>query len=176
MIVYKYFPAFDYVIDSVLKNSTIRFTQPDLFNDPFESFPSFAEDKKQKREDAKALYRKEFGSEAPEDSLHRTLQPYYDELQNIPNLLGKSIVSLCLTKNNNNALMWAHYADSYKGLVIGFDSNSSFFNPGYGKAKQGLRKVLYSTKRKSAFIGKPSTPVLESEKDAEVEKYFLEFK
>jgi hypothetical protein len=45
--------------------------------------------------------------------------------------------------------MWAHYADSHKGFVIGFDSNSSFFKPGNGKAIDGLRKVNYSPKREA---------------------------
>jgi hypothetical protein len=30
---------------------------------------------------------------------------------------------LCLSKVNNNILMWSHYADSHKGVVLGFDFN-----------------------------------------------------
>ena len=43
--------------------------------------------------------------------------------------------------------MWAHYADSHRGFVIGFDSNSDFFNPDNGKAIDGLRPVTYSGER-----------------------------
>jgi hypothetical protein len=43
--------------------------------------------------------------------------------------------------------MWSHYADSHRGFVIGFDSSSSFFAPGGGKGRDGLKPVRYSDKR-----------------------------
>jgi hypothetical protein len=168
MKVYKYLPPYDYVFDSVLENSRIRFTQPDLFNDPFESFPSFAEEKKQKIEQVKAEFKAGTGFEIPPDSLNRILKEFYQELSAIPTTLGKSLVSLCVTKRNNNALMWSHYAESHKGLAVGFNSDCSFFQPGNGKAKQGLREVIYSEKRESAFTGNSI-----SNMDEELEKYFF---
>lgn len=57
MIVYKYLPACDYVFDSVLEKSRIIFTQPNLFNDPFESLPSFAEEKNKRLKTLKMTLR-----------------------------------------------------------------------------------------------------------------------
>lgn len=34
---------------------------------------------------------------------------------------------LSLTKRFDNQLMWAHYADSHKGIVLEFDPSSDFF-------------------------------------------------
>lgn len=38
----------------------------------------------------------------------------------------------CMSTQNDNFLMWSHYADSHKGIVIGFDANAEPFarNPG----------------------------------------------
>ena len=144
MIVYKYFPPKDYIFDSLLEKSRIRFSQPEIYNDPFESFPRFANDKKEKIEFAKTKYRKTAGTDIPPESLQLALKPFYDELDSIPALLGESIVSLCLTQRKCNGLMWAHYADSHRGLAIGLDAESSFFKPGNGRSKHGLRKVNYS--------------------------------
>lgn len=82
----------------------------------------------------------------------------------MPEELGKTIASLCLTQRRNNGLMWSHYADSHKGLAIGFDSDCSFFKAGNGKAKQGLKKITYSEKRESAFTG---IPIENTEKELE---------
>ena len=150
MIVYKYFPPKDYIFDSLLEKSRIRFSQPEIYNDPFESFPSFANDKKEKIEFAKTKYRKTAGTDIPPESLQIALKPFYDELDSIPALLGESIVSLCLTQRKCNGLMWAHYADSHRGLAIGLDAESSFFKPGNGRSKHGLRKVNYSKIRPTA--------------------------
>jgi hypothetical protein len=35
---------------------------------------------------------------------------------------------LCLSRSANQALMWAHYADSHKGILIEFDDTHSTFN------------------------------------------------
>lgn len=43
------------------------------------------------------------------------------------NLWGRSSVILCLTREHLNPLMWAHYADSHKGFVIGLDVSSEKF-------------------------------------------------
>ena len=40
------------------------------------------------------------------------------------------IGALCLSKNGNHPLMWAHYANEHKGAVIKFDVEGSCFNRG----------------------------------------------
>lgn len=43
------------------------------------------------------------------------------------NLWGTNSVILCLTREHLNPLMWAHYADSHKGIVIGLDVSDDKF-------------------------------------------------
>lgn len=65
--------------------------------------------------------------------------------ETLPGILGV----LCLSRNANQALMWAHYADSHKGMMFEFDAAHSTFNRkrstdddlGY------LRAVTYSQNR-----------------------------
>jgi len=53
----------------------------------------------------------------------------------VTRLFGESIYSelqglvgvLCLSERNDISLMWAHYAEAHRGLVLGFDSDSPFF-------------------------------------------------
>lgn len=42
----------------------------------------------------------------------------------VPAMLGV----LCLSMNTNQPLMWSHYADSHRGLMIEFDSSHASFN------------------------------------------------
>ena len=44
--------------------------------------------------------------------------------EKIPAMLGV----ICLSKNSNQPLMWAHYADSHRGLMIEFDNAHPTFN------------------------------------------------
>lgn len=43
--------------------------------------------------------------------------------ENLDRLVGV----LCLTEENDNALMWAHYAESHKGVALGFNAEESYF-------------------------------------------------
>lgn len=65
--------------------------------------------------------------------------------EKLPALLGV----LCLSKNSNQPLMWAHYADSHKGLMIEFDTAHATFNRQRSAADDfgHLRPVSYSTLR-----------------------------
>ncbi|MGX5652526.1 DUF2971 domain-containing protein [Hydrogenophaga borbori] len=44
--------------------------------------------------------------------------------EKVPAMLGV----LCLSKNHNQPLMWSHYAESHRGLMIEFDSSHASFN------------------------------------------------
>jgi hypothetical protein len=124
MIVYKYLAPER--ID-VLENSRIRFTQIALLNDPFETLPYFGHLKK---------YLLNQDPEVADVQLLAT-----------SSLLNRMFVILSLSKVRNNLLMWAHYTNSHKGFVVGFDSSSPFFKPGNGKGVDGLKEVKYSKKR-----------------------------
>jgi hypothetical protein len=104
MILYKYVP-FE-TGKKILTMRSIRFSQPEKFNDPFD----------------------------------RPAYPYTDDSQHLGGLAGEARVAhrlrlmewerawaqctgiLCLTRTPTNPLMWAHYADSHKGIVIGIDA------------------------------------------------------
>ncbi|MCA2015891.1 DUF2971 domain-containing protein [Vibrio tritonius] len=55
------------------------------------------------------------------------------------------------TETRDNLLMWAHYAEQHKGMVVGFDSNHEFFTSKYineDNSHEGkLCRVLYRKER-----------------------------
>lgn len=86
-------------LKATLKKGTLRFTTPLFFNDPFDC------------------------------ALTSPTSEHFDELSQknihlIHTHRGSSGV-LCLTRNQFNLLMWAHYAESHKGGVIGIDTEAS---------------------------------------------------
>lgn len=96
----------------ILKNQSIRFTKPTQFNDAFELVPSFdiakikasyLGSKKDTKENLKGLESFTLGQS----------QYFKDQID--------SVGILCLSKRFDIPLMWAHYADNYTGVVLGFD-------------------------------------------------------
>ena len=82
-------------------NLMIRASQKYALNDPFELRPSHKiKGSKTNKDDFKALAE----------------QSYFDY----------AVVSL--TETNNNLLMWSHYADQHKGIVIEFDTSEPLFD------------------------------------------------
>lgn len=66
--------------------------------------------------------------------------------------ISKKYVILCLTKKPLNSLMWSHYADSYKGMVIGVDVEKA----GLGDSEQFIipyqkGRMVYSNKRSTCI-------------------------
>jgi hypothetical protein len=76
-----------------------------------------------------------------ESSMHQTMR----------NTIG----ALCMSRNGRHPLMWAHYADEHRGLVIEFDSSAPCFNRRRSDTDElgTFRMVCYSDTR----------PVLDSE-------------
>jgi Protein of unknown function (DUF2971) len=144
MIVYKYLTP-DRI--DVLEDSRIRFTQPAVFNDPFETFPCFLEYGPQLTERLQNSVKEKYGSQIAEDTLRQNESMVVQALVNLPKRYSKHFVILSLSKICDNILMWSHYADSHRGFVIGFDSSSLFFSPSSGKAKDGLKAVSYENER-----------------------------
>ncbi|SMY16294.1 DUF2971 domain-containing protein [Photobacterium aquimaris] len=103
MILYKYM-SFE-AAKSVLKNNSLGFANPKTFNDPFEL---------------------EAGYPIEGDN------PLQNMLSGISNW-GKRYIwadtsgVLSLTRNPLNPLMWAHYADEHKGVVIGINVKKAGF-------------------------------------------------
>jgi len=148
-------------IEDILKHNIFRFTQPEEFNDPFElrpvlrfphddrslystlddNFESFLAFGKTKQEEIKELTKSIVTSERFTKKLNET---HYKTA-------NKSIGVLCLTKNSDNLLMWAHYANSHRGFVVELDSENSFFKQDLDdKNLMGkLKKVIYNNERPS---------------------------
>lgn len=67
----------------------------------------------------------------------------------------------CFSENPRNRLMWAHYADSFKGAVIGFDTQSAFFRENplkrmvYSESKPVFPKLRLSASNRSVHIKPP---------------------
>jgi uncharacterized protein Usg len=77
-------------------------------------------------------------------------------LRKIPETIDKTLGLLCLAKESNHRLMWAHYADTFGGFVIEFDETHAFFTTLRSETDElgGLHKITYSPELPSmkAFI------------------------
>jgi len=133
MILYKYV-SFD-AGSGIIEGNAIGFSQPKYFNDPFD-MPSY-----------------------PEEEAADPVSGIFAALRK----MGKNYTwaektgILSLTRTPINALMWAHYADSHRGLVIGIDAATAGFtdeNSNLIPAQYG--SVIYVSHRDTApFITKP---------------------
>lgn len=163
----------------ILENYHIRFTQAAAFNDPFEIKPHInsiaPEDelRRQLREMLPERLRQEYlklplyqramlsyeqflafadmqmKSAMPQAlSLAKTLTPIG---QTGIAMLADQLGILSLTETPDNLLMWAHYAASHEGFVIGVDERHSYFNcaKGSGDDLRQLSKVKCVGKRPS---------------------------
>lgn len=143
-ILYKYVTAARF--KKLWNSETIRFTQLDQLNDPYENrildnmldldTPTL---KKLANGDIK-LFEAFLTAE-----LH-TAKNHYKKLQNE---FDTKFGILSLTENPLNLRMWSHYADEHKGVVIGIDVSDSIFhengviiNPEQGHIKYDQIKPL----------------------------------
>lgn len=138
MILYKYVSHSSGM--KILENQSIGFTQPCYFNDPFE---------------IEAAYPSTIGND-PIDVM----------LNGIRNLMKKQAWKektgiLSLTRQPLNPLMWAHYGNEHKGMVIGVDSSIKAFtceNTNLVPIQYG--SVIYTNKKPDApFLSKPTESI-----------------
>lgn len=133
-ILFRYFPVRPFIED-IVSGVSLRFANPQDFNDPFEARPALYMDPKDP-----ATYKyhhrvaKKFGMSASERiakvkalefrlkrSAGRDLPS--DVMQQHMGTIGV----LSLTPHPDNLLMWSHYGDSHRGVCIGFDTTIHFF-------------------------------------------------
>lgn len=118
---YKYTPVETAI--KILSNSNIRFSNPSLFNDPYDSEPPI-EFSDCVNEKFKCLCKdnetdfKDLAPEQIENLKILTQETYKSTLTN----LAKNLRILCLSRTKNNILMWSHYATEHQGIVIEFDA------------------------------------------------------
>jgi len=172
MILYKYLEP-DRI--DVLQKCRIRFTQPIVFNDPFESRPYF--DCVTRDSDISSLVRRieelpqyEWDNIDPKMRRDLSREQFIQEMKHDPSELVTLIKDtslperflvklledtsaelgvLSLSEKNDNLLMWAHYAKSHEGFVLGFDTTHSWFNQHKSPADpfNCPQKVRYSINR-----------------------------
>jgi hypothetical protein len=124
-------------------NGHVYFSSPAHFNDPFE-MTSLRAPRTVSGFDS-ALRDAGIENLLTSTSSKRTI--YRDYLRRMQALAPKalerrwvdSLGVLCLTTEKADVLMWAHYADSHRGICVGFDSGATPFNT--------ARAVVYSQQR-----------------------------
>lgn len=129
-------------VERTICHDEIWLPAPSTFNDPFDCHPTFnleatvdemapvyasvlrrhnPEWTDQKcLEAAKDLAANPVQSPASQEVLDFIQQGHVDEIKN-------RIGVLCLSENPNSSLMWAHYADSHRGVCLRFDGFFPFF-------------------------------------------------
>ncbi|GAB2690566.1 hypothetical protein GCM10027037_12030 [Mucilaginibacter koreensis] len=133
----------------ILENQRIRFSQPYALNDPFETQPYYSDH--QEIHPLKKLA--EFGSivreiqdtgVVPEEKVARWEEERKKPQKNILSwYVNTNFVSLSLTEDHENLLMWAHYTGNHSGFVLELDSAHPFFTD----SSRYLYQVPYSSKR-----------------------------
>lgn len=142
MIIYKY-------IDScwgekILDDQRIKISDPQDFNDPFEFLPRMRNDITDKEIEAKLkdppflknYYQhclkkghvdspKSFKKWLKKHNIRKEMAAYYRgnnyKSNDFRELAAQCFGVTCFSSKRDNLLMWAHYADNHKGLVIGIE-------------------------------------------------------
>jgi hypothetical protein len=112
--------------EAVLRNNTIGFAKPNTFNDPFEL---------------------EAGYPTEECNL---LERPFSAVRNWGKRFTWTDTSgvLSLTRNPINPLMWAHYGDEHKGVVVGIDiETAGFFDEKSCLIPAQFGNVIYTNTR-----------------------------
>lgn len=127
-MLYKY----TYLNEQFFENRMLRFTEPKYFNDPFE------------------------GQVNNVDLLERykNLDFHIREMSNQILEMGlrqKGIGVLSLSQNKYSLLMWAHYADEYRGMLLEFDPNIRLADNliEFGNKSTTYAKIEYKNERLS---------------------------
>ncbi|WP_417537297.1 DUF2971 domain-containing protein [Marinomonas sp.] len=131
MKVFKYYPpeAFDYIFKE--KSISLRFSQTDLLNDPFEQKIARDIDIKTIQSIENEVL-KETGYNLNQEERETICKKIKESLeQHSENDFG----ILSLTQNEKNRAMWAHYSKSHSGFMIEIDLD-------------GLRPYVYSEEMK----------------------------
>lgn len=117
----------------VISSQNIRFTQQSFLNDAFELMPTFDIDKIIDK------YRKENILKNLND-LQKVTLGLTDSLLHLAENRG----ILCLSRNFDIPLMWAHYCGNYTGVVIGFDADEGLLPE---DKRYNVGDINYSRKR-----------------------------
>jgi hypothetical protein len=117
-------------IDSLFLNNELYFSAPSGFNDPFDSKVLFLLDgtEENKQQYAERVLKDSY-PKLPPEKIEEVLQ----KIKGTP-LTKEDIYSLIeklgifsLSEDKESLLMWSHYADSHRGICLGFDVRANDF-------------------------------------------------
>ncbi|WP_321468238.1 DUF2971 domain-containing protein [Halarcobacter sp.] len=142
MRLYKYMSTKKYIKDGkernplkyIFEDKTLRFSSPIEFNDPFE----FKYSIKNLNPSESSELNEIVNCLNTNDKLHYATLDYS----------LKSIGTLCLSGEKDNILMWSHYSDNHRGIVLELDAEHDFFKNKLNNYElkilpYGLKKVNY---------------------------------
>ena len=115
--VYKYI-SFDNGLKYLIENNRLKFSSPDIFNDPFDCNPILFDIDISKQD------MKEFLGKLPYNSATKKLiMKNFNKKNLIESLHYKRSNTriYCFSETNKDNLLWAHYGDYHRGLCIGFE-------------------------------------------------------
>lgn len=125
-VLYKYMPEWPYAF-STLTTRFFHFSLISDFNDPFEG--KFSDNEIYSKDEMREYFKNI--CHVPDDKmssienvmLHDTnwIETFKSKLMHEKESIEKEYGILCLSETNKNILMWSHYANSHKGIVIGLD-------------------------------------------------------
>jgi hypothetical protein len=137
-ILYKYY-KFDEYTQRIFENNEVYFQSPAKFNDPFDS--KIRIDTKATREQKKRYFRELSPIARPVFSRKQHLEmeklimrdktelkKMEDWAQKNHENVRKKMGIFCMSKKNDNILMWSHYADKHTGFCIGFKTDNILFS------------------------------------------------
>ncbi len=153
----------------ILEELTLKITPPNKLNDPFEILPSayknFTEEKiTESYKEAYQIVIKDKYKEELQGNFQGTIENFIHEydlgeeekIEDLKDLIASRDFTkfqnnfsevyglISFSKNENNILMWSHYADQHQGIVIGFD---------FTKFEKNIFKVEYSNERVELTFG-----------------------
>jgi hypothetical protein len=146
----------------ILSNLSIRFTQPDDFNDPFDCIPGVLPPKDIAAFVDATLARnaatiaQHYSPAAAQQARATMIAQYtsdpdalvarcFEAVRRNLNTLG----ILALADRNDSLPMWAHYADNHRGIVLGLKPSASPLckRPGEAIGEGELKPVIYQSHR-----------------------------
>ena len=125
MLLYKYLSLASTIV--VLKNKTFKISNANKLNDIFEFKP--------------IININEYGSKMNLGLLEQF--KIKDQIIKKASKHAATRFCLCFSATNDDLLMWSHYSDSYKGIVLEFESTSLFPED----VKYEMKPVSYRTKK-----------------------------
>lgn len=123
------------------ENLYLRCTPRSALNDPFELRPS---DQYMRDHTWDLLAQREM---TPETEFSEELIDFNSEFLE---KAFKKIGIVSFSETNDNLLMWSHYADNHRGIVVTFDTSHDFFKKDGSRSKE-LGRVHYRKDRMKAL-------------------------